>query len=349
MPLQRLLIFFLLVMGHAVYAQTSVIESLKKKIENSSSDEEKIKYIFRLCEEKQSMNTETHRYYVSLALNLSNALGNEYYKDMAKAEQVFLMAKDQKIDTALIIVNALLKKYEAKGDRSIITRLLALKGRVLDRGFRRFDMIDANLSRLQECDQFNDTLCLVMTMNSMGWGYLELGKNGDALGWLRRALLLNYSDTIALKKYNCLYSNTALAFYRTGNQDSAEHYIERAIKYGRETETLTFLANSLSFRAQMLMRTQKIAIARSSLSEALQIRKQIGDPYYILYDLVELASFHAFEKNYAKSIELCKEGIPIAYQSGLATKLPEIYQLLADNYEATGNQPESIKSLKGLV
>lgn len=350
MLLYRLLLLFSLAsVAHAAHAQTSIIETLKQKVEAAASPEEKLNYIFRLCEEKQSMGTETHRYYVSLATTISNSLNNDYYKDLAKAEHAFLLAKDQKIDTALSIVNALLKKHNASSNRDFISKLLALKGRVLDRGFRRFDMINENLRRLQECEQYNDTLCLVMTMNSMGWGYLELGKNGDALNWLRRALQLNYSDSTALKKYNCLYSNTALVFHRLGMQDSAEYYIGIAIKYARETETLTFLANALSFKAQIYMRTSKLAIARASLNEVVQIRKQLGDAYYILYDMVELAGFYASEKDHAKSIELCNEGIKIAYQSGLKTKLPELYGLLANNYEALGNQSESLKTLKKLV
>ncbi len=348
--LNRLLILILLFsLSCEAHSQTTIIEGLKGKIENAGSAEEKLDYIFMLCEEKQSLDPDSHRYYVSLATNLSNSIKSDYYKDLANAERAFLLAKDQQIDSALFIVNGLLKKYEKSGKREFITKLLALQGRVLDRGFRRFDMIDANLARLQECERYKDTFCLVMTMNSMGWGYLELGKNEEALKWLQRALQLRYSDTIALKKYNCLYSNTALAFHKMGKQDSAEYYVDMAIKYGRETETLTFLANSLNFRAQILMRTDRTSMARASMDEALLIRKKLRDPYYILYDLIELAGLYTYEKNYSKSIELCKEGESIAYQSGLQTKLPEIYQLLADNYEATGNHTESMKSMRQLI
>lgn len=349
MLFRRLLISFLIAAIISVaHAQTAVIEKLKDRIAKAASAEEKINYIFRLCEEKQSMSTEAHRYYVTLATNIARTLHNGFYEDKASAENVFLLAKDEKTDTALSIVNALLKKYERTGNRDFITELLVLKGRVLDRGFRRFDMINANLSMLQECERHKDTLCLLMTMNSMGWGYLELGKNEEALSWLKKALQLNYSDTTALKNYNCLYSNTALAFYHLGRQDSAEYYIDMAIKYGREAETLTFLANALSFRAQILMQAAP-SVARASLDEALEIRKKIGDPYYILYNLLELAGFYAFEKNYTKSIALCNEGVTVAYHSGLTTKLPELYKLLADDYEATGRHVESIHILHKLI
>lgn len=346
---QKLLISFLFVaIFSAAYSQTSIIEQLKNKIEQAPSAEEKINFIFRLCEESQSMSTETHRYYVTLATNISNSLANDLYKDKASAERAFLLAKDNKTDTALSIVNSLLKKYGSSQNNEFISKLLVLKGRVLDRGFRRFDMIDANLSMLQECERYNDTLCQLMTMNSMGWGYLELGKNEEALNWLQKGLQLNYSDTAALKKYNCLYSNTALAFYHLGRQDSAEYYIDIAIKYARETETLTFLANALSFRSQIIMQARPAA-GRASLDEALTIRKKIGDPYYILYNLLEVAGFYALEKNYARSIDLCNEGVTIAYRSGLTTKLPELYKLLADNYEATGKHAESIATFKKLI
>ena len=341
-----ILFFFLASMADA---QTSIIDGLKNKIEGAKSDEEKINFVFLLCEEKQSMNTDMYRYYVSLAVSLSGKLRNEFYKDQANAERAFLMAKEEKVDSSLAIVNALLKKYERTDKRAFIGKLLSVKSLVLDRGFRRIDMINTNLVRLQECEKRRDTLCLIKVMNSMGWGYLELGKNNEALTWLRRALQLKYSNIIELKKHNCLYSNTALAFYRLGMQDSAEHYINLAIKYGRETETLTFLANSLSWQAQMLMRTPRAAIAKESLNEALAIRKKIGDPFYIVYNLLELAGYHTFEKEYAKSIELCKEAIPIAYRYGLTSKLPEIYQLLADNYEATGNYTANIKIYKQLL
>ncbi|MGZ5287525.1 MAG: hypothetical protein ACXWB9_10090, partial [Flavisolibacter sp.] len=269
-------------------AQTRTIENLKVQLEAAPTIEDRLKILFRLCEQNQSMSTEAYRHYVSLAASNAALIDDEYYNDLASAEQSFLLARDQRIDTALSIVNALLKKYEGSDKTDFISRLLMLKGRVFDRGFRRMDNIDVNLQRLQECEKYNDTLCLVMSMNSIGWSYLELDKNDEALYWLKKALGLNYSNQLALRKYNCLYSNTALAYFRLGRQDSARHFINLAIRYGRETETLTFLSNSLSFRAQMLMRTEA-SEAKAALDEALEIRKKMGDPYYILFTLLELA------------------------------------------------------------
>jgi len=62
-----------------------------------------------------------------------------------------------------------------------------------------------------------------------------------------------------------------------------------------------------------------------------------------------LASYYASNNQTDKGIELCKEGIILAKESGLSSQLLMIYHSLATNYKAAGNTIEYSKTLEAII
>jgi hypothetical protein len=63
--------------------------------------------------------------------------------------------------------------------------------------------------------------------------------------------------------------------------------------------------------ADIYIATKRANLAEAPLNEALSIRKQIGDPYYIVSDISQLAIYYANISQPEKGIKASLEGIEL--------------------------------------
>lgn len=333
---QVFLLFFLLGIVAATQAQSHKIDSLRSLLYNTSDEHVKLKALISLCEHGGVLPADTISKYLDwlrradAGKNKKILLDVEYY-------QTGILAKKEKIDTAILIVERVLAEYPKKyANKDIWLRFSMQKARLYDRKNEYTKSITQLHEVLNAAELWEDTLTMVQAETGIGWVQMEMEQYRDALTWFHRALAKPV-NAVFMKEYSALYSNIASAYNKIGKNDSAQLFINKAIAYGRETESLTFLATSLNIAADIYTDTKQMAKAEASLHEALQIRKLINDPYYTLYDLSRLANWYAVTGNPAKGIELCKTGIELASQSGLSSQLQLMYYALAENYKAAGN------------
>jgi tetratricopeptide (TPR) repeat protein len=163
-----------------------------------------------------------------------------------------------------------------------------------------------------------------------------MGQVKESLSWHLSALNTT-PDTTLLEKYGILFANLALNYNELGKTDTALLNINKAINYSRKNENLFALSNSLAIQAQLFVTSGKGKLAEAPLKEVVAIRKLIGDPFYIVSDMAQLGLYYAKNGQPDKGIAICNEGIAIARQFKLDTKLFFLYGTLAENYKAFGN------------
>src|SRR6185312_11353409 len=86
--------------------------------------------------------------------------------------------------------------------------------------------------------------------------------------------------------------------------------------YSREDQNLTNLANALFLYGGMMAEFNHLKEAEQSFKEAIEVRKKIGDIYYLINDMSQLGLFYADTKTPEKGIALCKEGLQLAEKNG---------------------------------
>jgi len=182
----------------------------------------------------------------------------------------------------------------------------------------------------------------------IGWAYLEMGQTKEALN-RHLAAFRTTTDTVLLQKYSILFANLALNYNGLGKTDSAFYFIDKAVRYSRTNENLFALSNSLAIQAQLYVLSGQNKKAEQPLKEVVEIRKLIGDPFYIVSDMSQLAMYYARNGQPEKGIDLCKKGIAIANQFHLDTKLFFLYGTLADNYKALGDEVNYAKTLEKII
>jgi len=352
--LQKLLLLFLLIcISLKEYGQTKSVDSLKNNITKANTPQLQLKAIFALCEERQSFPADTLLYYLHLAEKLSKKINNPaFIKNQLRFYTAGYYMKTGKTDSVISIINSFAYQLgKDSAENALEMKCLFLKGNALIRSGRYKESLDQFYAVLQMAIATGNNFLEVMTKNSIGWAYMDMEQHAIAVNWFRQAINAA-KDTMLLEKYSFVYANIASSYNNLARYDSAEYFIVKALRGVRKNQNLTALANVLNIHADVYINTKRNELAGKSLEEALQVRREVGDTFYLVADLAQLAIYYANNNQTIKGISTAKEGIEMATRAGLNAKLLNLYQALAVNYKNGGNYQlysntmEKIVSLK---
>lgn len=349
MPLKiiKTILLFLLATQSPAIGQTRAIDSLRKLIENTADDRQKLSLIVALSGE--AINADSLLPYVIKANAIAAGTRDESDKRQAILSKAYYYIRKNYVDSALLLTDALIKDYpNEKPDEKYFLGLLFFKAKVLDRGNRYTASLTELYKVLEKAELLKDTLSMIQAKTGIGWVQMEMEQYTEALSWLLKALHTS-SNKKFYKNYGALYSNLATTYKALGKKDSAVLYIRIAIDDARQNNHLPFLATALSMQAKIFAESGQPAMAEASLHEALGIRKMLNDPFYTVYDMSSLASYYAQNNQTEKGIALCKEGIELAKKNGLSSQLLMIYRSLSENYKAAGKISEYSSVLELII
>ena len=216
-------------------------------------------------------------------------------------------------------------------------KLLSLKGNILLRTSRMNELMANSFELIKLAEQNTDTLGMARGTLGIGNVDLKLKKYEEALVWYHKALNL-MENNLYKRKLSFIYNNIAIIFYHLSEQDSTLYYIQQGINYARDDQNLTNLANALFLYGGMMAEFNHLNEAEQNFKEAIEVRKKIGDIYYLISDMSQLGLFYADTKNTEKGISLCKQGLLIAKKNGQSYgNFNSLYEVLAKNYLIAGD------------
>lgn len=330
-------------------SQTKIIESLKRDIVSSSTSEKKLKAILLLCEQGYSLHPDTLMAYASKAKSMALQMEDEPAKVKAMYFLSFALTNKGLIDSSLQYANQCLQILKNNvNDQTLLCNVLNQKGRCFVRKNEYKEAIEMGYKIIAIAENINDTLLQIKAKTLIGWAYLEMGQQKEALSWHLKALRTT-NDSILLEKYAILFANLATNYGGLNKVDSAFFYIKKGISYARKHENLFALSNSLAIASQLYVRSGQAGLSEPVLKEVVAIRKLIGDPFYIASDMSQLGLYYAHYGQPEKGVAICLEGIAIAKQYHLDTKLFFLYSSLADNYKAMGNSVKYAAVLEDII
>lgn len=351
---RRLLYFLILCCLHCQQSncQTHAIDSLKNQIDKAVNNSKKLAAIFALCTKRHSLPTDTLYKYASLAKILSAAENNKHDIILADYYYVNYLIKKGEIDSALSVCDTYIPelKNNSKENGQYLS-FIGTKIGLLIKSNKYKESFATCYLLLNESEKSNDTLSQLLALNDLGWVNMEMDQNQEAIGFLKTAL--QNPAAYNLEKYgeyiSFIYSNIAAAYSSIDKNDSGEYYINKAIPLARKFENLTSLANSLAIKADIMSATNRNKQAEDELIEVVNIRKQIGDPFFIVSDMNQLAVYYYHNNQPQKGIAVSQEGIDMAIKNNLDSKLPLLYDGLAQNYYVAGNYKMYGETLKKII
>ncbi|MBS1773995.1 MAG: hypothetical protein JST82_14145 [Bacteroidetes bacterium] len=321
---------------------------MKQVLKLEQPADNKLSVLFSLCDEANSLNNKEVQHYATEAYALAKEINDPLQQSLAAYYVAFALQKAGLLDSSLQIVQAQLSNLKKNKSIKTYRRFLHLNSTLFVRSNKYKEGIDGFYNLLRNSEESKDTIYQVIAKRGIGWVNMEMSNYPEALKWSHNAL--NTAHTlIAEKEYAVIYSNIAAIFNNMERYDSGEYYINKAIIAARKYYNLSALANALNIKAGVLMPTNRMTEAEQSLKEALGIRKMIGDPYYILSDMNQLAEYYLMNKQSDKAIEICKQGIDSATHYDIPAKLYMFYHTLSLSYKAAGDMKNYSNTLEAII
>lgn len=339
----------ILLSGLFCFGQTRLVDSMRKIIIRTKDPLTKYNAIVQLCGGGGNITSDTLYYYLKMGEQLKPQLNIDTVSARLAYLRCVYYTRISKNDSAMQLINKYIGMFKNNPDRiRFYIDFLMLRARILDRGNNYTATLNQLYDVLKLATQYNDTLNLLAAQTGIGWVQMEMEQYKESLTWFYRSLNLIDKTPFAIH-YSALYSNIAAAYNKLGKNDSAEYYINRAILYGRETEMFTFLATSLNIAADIFIDTKQNDKAEAALKEAIETRKKVSDPFYVVYDMSRLANWYAHNGKTAEGIELAKKGIEQARQWGLSSQEQLMYRALAECYKVSGDNQQYSETLEKII
>ena len=353
------LIFFVLVISKISFSQSVAIEKAKQKIYASKTDEERLTNLVAIGKLRNSLHGDTIYYYALWAKKLAIKLNDS--KSLAWAAYSLISG-----DLAKGQTDSIIEKIESNGtfteikktDASLYFKIQLLKANALNRLNRRPEALDLQLKILSEAEKEGNTNTQLFALNFIGATYLNVFKNTEARDtWLKALQIIgekNNAENNEIEAY--ILSNLAQYHFnnyyvnrsKTSN-DSFFNYINKTIDLSKQNENLGVFASALSLRGNFYGITQQFADGEKDIKEGLEVRKKIGDPFYIVNDFTGLSSFYLSQKQYKKCVEAAQEGITIADNYGIKGEQLTLFGIIAMAYKLQGNYEQYSKTLEKII
>ncbi len=332
-----------------VHGQTKTIDNLKRSIVSANIADRELQAILSLCDQGYSLHPDTLMAFAQRAFDIAAKKEDIHSQGWANFHKASALTNKGLLDSALHIADRWQNILQTTlKNPLLLANFLNQKGRCYVRKNQYKQSIEMGYDIISIAEKNNDVLLQVKGKTLIGWAYLEMGQQREALNWHLKALRTT-NDSLLLQKYAILYANLATNYNNLDMPDSAFFYINKGIAYARKYENLFALSNSLAIASSINVRAGKPQQSEPLLKEVVEIRKLIGDPFYTASDLAQLGYYYAHYGQPEKGIAACSEGIAIAHQYHLSTKLFFLYQSLADNYKAMGNMKEYGKVMEDII
>lgn len=339
-----LLLFQVCVMAEA---QTARIDALKKAFAQSKNSEEKVNTLLKLCDQFNSLPADSILNFAQTGLALNPE--NKNAKLRLTNFKAVAYYRNGQIEKGLSISDSLLKFLSPEGtwiqtDQEIASTRI---GGLIRNGQPKTAIQDA-FRLLASSESHKDTTGIIKAYTLLGWAHMELDQFNEAIRWLEKGK--NYvTPFFALSNNAVFYSNLASSYNNIREEKKAFEAIELALKYSEQSQNLFTIANALNIRADMYLNAGKHKEAEADMKKAIETRKIIGDPLYIMSDLAQLSSFYASIGETDKGIAAAKEGIVLAEKSGNLSKLIFLHNALSSNYRKASNWQAYSNELSTLI
>ncbi|HYO22048.1 MAG TPA: ATP-binding protein [Flavisolibacter sp.] len=322
---------------NAVAQGVTKIDQLRSAIHGKAS-KEKLQAVLAFCDEWESFSPDTLKKYADQAGSLAREQKDQRATILASYYQAAWLFQTNKLDTAFTLIIDVLKQYqESFPYDEFYVKLYGLKGNILTRTARMEELMAHNYNLIRLAEQNQDTLGVARGILGIGNVNLKLKKYNEALNWYHKALGL-LQNQFHKRRLSFIYNNIGITFYHLQNEDSAFHYINQGVLYSKQDQNLTNLANALFLHGGMMAEFNHPKEAEGSFKEAVAIRKKIGDIYYLITDMSQVALFYANTGQMQKGIALCNEGLALAERNGQSySNINGLYEVLGRNYSAAGD------------
>jgi len=324
------------------FSQPEKIDSLKKLLAESSSENERLELQIQLADNFSTLNPDSSLLYANSALSIAKKQGDhikilraEFYQ----ASYSYMMGKPE--DALAMAEKNMAALQGNKEQLSLLARYTISSGLCLMKLNQIKQALERFYSALKLAEQTADYTAEARATLDIGWAMMELNQYEKAVENFKNALKLMAKHNVTTAYTGTIYSNLAASYGPLNQLDSALKYSRLSISEAKKSGNLTVQANGFFILGTTLMTLGKYDEALQSFLSAKPLREKIGDPFYIVSDMAEMGNLYVKLKKPKEGISICNDALKIAEANKIDEKLPLIYEALAANHELAGNYKEA--------
>jgi signal transduction histidine kinase len=310
------------------------IDSLKKAIRQENDASQKVELLFQLCDKYKNINPDSC---FSIALQVIRLLrpANDSGR-ISKAEWYITSYYDLTghPDSALMLaqrnINWLINKPALQ---SLLAQFYSSSGLFYMKLDRQKDALDRFYIALQTAERCNDFMTQLKARVNIGWARMELNQYEQAIDNFITAIALIRERNLSGTVLGVIYNNLASSYNSLKKVDSAYKYAQIAIESARAYHDIAAEANGLFILGTVQEKMNRLQDALQSFLQAQPLRKQIGDPFFIVSDLAELSTLYSKLGKTKEGIATAHQALEIARKNDISAKFSMIYEAFAANYE----------------
>lgn len=320
----------LLLISTFAYSQTRKIDSVRQRIYHSPDEGTLKKNLLYALTLQRSMNQDTLVAYIKRASALQTLSPAEVMKiDVAR---VYYYIRTGKSDSSLNIVERnLIELKRRRQDIELLTFYEFLHAGLLLRKNQHQPALNEYFEVLKLSERSKDINFQMRALNGIGWVYMEMSQYAEGIKWFSQALSVS-SDKVYEDNYAAIYNNMAACYGALNNIDSASYCIDKCLYFAIKNEDLSSQANAFMVKANVLQTRDQIKESIAMMIRALEIRKVLNDPFYILSDLCILSNTYSAINQTDKGLAYANEALAMARKYNMLAKLPMIFISLESNY-----------------
>jgi two-component system NarL family sensor kinase len=283
------------------------------------------------------------------AQQATKLIGNTNRLMLAKAEYYMALYynKSEKVDSVLFFTQKNIPFLNTQKDQTILlVNFTNLEGGYYMHLNKQRDALQRFYTSLKIADASNDALSKIKALGNIGWAYMELNQFDTAIAHFKRTIGIMQSND--LNNFAAVYNNIASCYGDLKKYDSAKHYVLEGIAIARKNNDLVAEANGFNILGNYYEANHQYKDELEVLMQAKAIREKLGDPFFIVSDMANIAGLYSKIGQYQKGIEVAQQALDIAMKNEIAIKYPMIYQALINNYEGLGDYKSAAKVYKQL-
>lgn len=363
--MRRFRVIFLLILiscSFTGYTQTILADSLRKLVYTAKTQEDRLRALINMFEEYHSINRDTLDVYGPVVKELAATSKNQRLKSLAELAYANWYYRWGWSDSSLAFIEPEIAKnpVDDPATRDIYFKLNRARAMYLGSKSRFAEALDILYGILPKAEQYNDTLTIGLTCNTIGSIAIARQQLNEALKWINRAIVVAGNKDRHLQVLAPAYINAGYAYASLGKMDSASYFIENGLPICRQLQNLNYVATALRIQTNIYTATKQYKLAEQALLDMISTRAKLTSANFIVEDNLQLADFYANSGQIDKAIEICrrnlKKGDIVSSKDGsneVVSNDPKLrvtfLEKLAGYYKQAGRLDEYRLSLEELV
>ncbi|NBW37467.1 MAG: hypothetical protein EBR30_21110 [Cytophagia bacterium] len=237
-----------------------------------------------------------------------------------------------KMDSAILTFERGYAEAQIARDTTILIKIASNLGRTLISTGRAKEALEYLYMSLRWLERYPNDETNFRVRTNVTWANLELKRYREAIDFGRKSLpLMENPKWQWIAAY--IYNNVAVSYGALGNLDSARYFINKSITTTEKSGDMALKANAYFILGKIYADSKQLSLALEQYQLARVIREKIGNPFYVVSDLYEIADLYYRLGDYQQGVKTASEALELAKKHNLVLKFDGTYLTLAKNFE----------------